>query len=114
MTEHGAADPRRAQHDRGQAIERTALAWTRSALALAVIAALAVRRGEQGDLPEVAYPLGVILFAAALGVWMFGSSIYRRRSAGVADPTPRVLAFKVMTIGTIAVAALAVVLAVPS
>lgn len=114
MTEPGAADPQRAQQDRGLAIERTALAWTRSALALAVIAALAVRRGEQGDLPNVSYPLGGVLFAAALGVWMFGASIYRRRSAGAADPAPRVLAFKVMTIGTIAVAALAVVLAIPS
>jgi uncharacterized membrane protein YidH (DUF202 family) len=102
------------EQDRGLAIERTALSWTRSALAVAVIAVLAIRRGVQGDLPALAYTLGVLLFVAALAVWMYGASVFRRRSAGAADPAPRTLAFKVMSTGTVVIAAVAVVLAIPS
>jgi uncharacterized membrane protein YidH (DUF202 family) len=101
--------------DRGLATERTALAWTRSALALAAIGALAVRRGAQGDLPAVAYPVGALLFGAAVGLWMLGASIYNRRVArtGAGDPTPRAVAFKIMSIGTVGIAVAAVVLAIP-
>ena len=111
-----AFDPRETEQDRGLAIERTALAWTRSALALAAIGVLAVRRGAQGDVPDVAYPVGAVLLAAAVGVWMLGASLYTKRAATAraADPAPRALAFKVMSIGTVAIAAAAVVLAVPS
>ena len=100
--------------DRGLAPERTALAWTRSALALAVIAVLAVRRGAEGDLPDLAYPAGVVLFGAAIAVWMYGASIYQRRSAGTGDPASRAVAFRIMSAGTVAIAAVAVVLAIPT
>lgn len=56
------------ERERRFAADRTALAWSRSALALAAVAILAVRRGAQGDLPDFAYPLGVVLFGAALAV----------------------------------------------
>jgi uncharacterized membrane protein YidH (DUF202 family) len=110
-----AFDPRETEQDRGLATERTALSWTRSALALAAIGALAVRRGAQGDLPSVAYPVGAVILGAAIGVWMFGASMYGRRvaTARAADPAPRAMAFKVMSIGTVAIAVVAVVLAVP-
>ena len=102
-----------AEPDRGLASERTALAWSRSALALAAVAALAVRRGAQGDLPDFAYPLGVILFAAAVAVWVLGAAAYEGTVVGVrvAGPVPRRLAFRVMSVGTVAVAVAATVLA---
>jgi uncharacterized membrane protein YidH (DUF202 family) len=110
-----AFDRQEADQDRGLATERTALSWSRSALALAAIGALAVRRGAQGDLPAVAYTVGALLFGAAVGVWMLGASIYSRRAATArpGDPTPRALAFKIMSMGTVAIAVAAVVLAVP-
>ena len=105
-----------AEQDRGLAVERTALAWTRSALALAAIGALAVRRGAQGDLPDLAYPLGVVLLGGAVAMWMLGSSLYSRRvaAAGASKPTPNVRAFRVMSAGTVAIAVAALILAVPS
>jgi uncharacterized membrane protein YidH (DUF202 family) len=110
-----AFDRHEAEQDKGLATERTALAWTRSALALAAIGALAVRRGAQGDLPGVAYPVGAVLFGAAVGVWMLGAHIYSRRTATArpGDPAPRAMAFRTMSMGTVAIAVAAVVLAVP-
>jgi len=48
-------------------------------------------------------------------VWMLGATIYGRRGATArpGDAAPRALAFKVMSIGTVAIAVAAVVLAVP-
>jgi uncharacterized membrane protein YidH (DUF202 family) len=104
-----------AEQDRGLATERTALSWTRSALALAAIGALAVRRGAQGDLPDFAYPLGAVLLGGAVAMWMLGTSLYGRRvaAAGASKPTPNVRAFRVMSAGIVAIAVAAVVLAVP-
>lgn len=67
----------------GLPIERTALAWTRSALALAVIAAVVVRVGAQGGHTAVALAAGGVLLAMALAVWALGSRAYADRRDGV-------------------------------
>jgi hypothetical protein len=48
-------------------------------------------------------------------MWILGASIYRRRvtTASPGDPTPRAVAFKVMSIGTVAIAVAAIILAIP-
>jgi uncharacterized membrane protein YidH (DUF202 family) len=65
--------------DAGLANERTALAWTRTALSLAASGALIVRLGVENDLtlPGVVIGAGLLVFAA--GIWFYGAHAYRRR-----------------------------------
>jgi uncharacterized membrane protein YidH (DUF202 family) len=66
------------------ATERTLLAWNRSALAVALIGALAIRVGAvQGS--TAAYVLGGVLLTLAAVTWAYGHAAYResrRRMAG--------------------------------
>jgi uncharacterized membrane protein YidH (DUF202 family) len=64
--------------------ERTALAWNRSAIALAAIGAVIVRIGAQGDHTAAALAGGTVLAAVAIAVWIFGRRVFAGRRAG--DP----------------------------
>jgi uncharacterized membrane protein YidH (DUF202 family) len=78
--------------------ERTVLGWQRSALALAVIAALllghAVHRGQ-----PVTMAASLLLLGAAIWVGRLGQRLYRRRRAAVLGPASRpLLAISAVTV----------------
>jgi uncharacterized membrane protein YidH (DUF202 family) len=57
--------------DRGLARERTALAWTRTAISFAAVGGVVLKR-------EVV--AGLILLAVAAGIWLLGRLAHRRQS----------------------------------
>jgi uncharacterized membrane protein YidH (DUF202 family) len=67
--------------DAGVQLERTSLAWSRTALGLVVVGALAVRRGMDPDTSVLAYVVGGLLLAGSLAAHAYGASAYERRVA---------------------------------
>lgn len=100
--------------DPGLANERTALAWNRSALSLAALAALAVRTGFKTKRPEVADPLAGLLMLVATGTWLYGKHAYGRnqtaRQTGLAWQRPVALATIAATTALSAILAFALAL----
>jgi uncharacterized membrane protein YidH (DUF202 family) len=91
------------------AAERTALAWQRSSLALAAVAALTLRLAERhGPLGPGAVTAGVAL-AAAIATAVYGRQYYRSGEREPQAAVNRVLAVGVGALG--AAAALVAVLA---
>jgi uncharacterized membrane protein YidH (DUF202 family) len=68
----------------GLPVERTALAWNRSAIGVAAIGAVVVRIGAVGGHTAAALVAGGVLAGLALGVWASGHRLYRGRRDGVA------------------------------
>ncbi|MGI9822388.1 DUF202 domain-containing protein [Agromyces sp. Marseille-Q5079] len=68
--------------DPGLQAERTALAWTRTALAIAVNAVLVLRSGLVSDQPALA-AAGVVLFAISAAAAAYG--VVRKRELGAAQ-----------------------------
>lgn len=99
--------------DPTQATERTLLAWNRSALAVAVVAALAIRAGAVGG-STAAYVLGGVLLALAVATLTYGHTAYRssRRRLARGAPLARPQAIRAVTVATAVagVAAFALVL----
>jgi uncharacterized membrane protein YidH (DUF202 family) len=58
--------------DPGLANERTALAWTRTALGVAAVGALIVRLAIEVDLAVVALGCAAVVAAAATAIWRHG------------------------------------------
>ena len=101
--------------DPTQATERTLLAWNRSALAVAVIGALAIRAGAVGGSPA-AYVLGGVLLALAAGTLAYGHAAYRtsRRRLISGAPLARPQAIRAVAAATAVAGAAAFVLALLS
>ena len=74
------------QRDQGLQSERTALAWRRTALAIAVNALLALRSGIAGQ--GVLILVGTVLLAGAAIVAVYGYSRGKRLVAGQDRQTP--------------------------
>lgn len=92
--------------------ERTALAWNRTGLSLAVVGALALRAGQRGGLLALGEGLAALLWACAAGAWLYGSSLYRRRTVAEDPPlAERERALGLLTLATVVVAAAALALA---
>jgi hypothetical protein len=67
--------------ERGQAAERTSLAWTRSALSLGAIGALFIHAGAKSAPEALAYPLGGLSLLAAAVVGMCVPTVRARALA---------------------------------
>ncbi|MBA2428375.1 MAG: DUF202 domain-containing protein [Thermoleophilaceae bacterium] len=85
------ADASSARVPEGRALERTALAWNRSALSLAATGGLVTKAGaDQGSLTSGLVGGGVLLFLA-VAVWIYGRAAYRdRRTRSSTLFSPRV------------------------
>ena len=96
--------------DPGLARDRTALAWTRSALAMLAIGTLIARAAFEADLDVLAVIAAIATLALALVTWRQGNSLYRERAVDSSEPhhQPGALGFLMSTTLLIAVVALVV------
>lgn len=106
----GGASADTARFDPGLARDRTALAWTRSALGLLAIGTLIARAAFEADLDVVAVIAAIAALALALGTWRQGNALYRERAVGAEQPhhQPGALGFLMSVTLLIAVFALVV------
>ena len=98
--------------DPGLARERTALAWTRSALTMAASGALIARAAFVGHLPALGVVSAAAMAILAALTWRNGQAIYRERRE---TWTPRRLqmgAFALLTAATVLIAAIAIVVTI--
>jgi uncharacterized membrane protein YidH (DUF202 family) len=98
------------QFDPGLARDRTALAWTRSALSMLAIGTLIARAAVEANLDVLAVIAGIATLTLALVTWRQGNSLYRERAVSSSEPhhQPGALGFLMSTTLLIAVVALVV------
>jgi uncharacterized membrane protein YidH (DUF202 family) len=96
--------------DPGLARDRTALAWTRSALSMLAIGTLIARAAFEADLDALAVIAAIATLALALVTWRHGNALYRERAVDSSEPhhQPGALGFLTSTTLLIAVVALVV------
>jgi uncharacterized membrane protein YidH (DUF202 family) len=94
----------------GLARDRTALAWTRSALSMLAIGTLIARAAFEADLDVLAAIAAVATLALALLTWRQGNLLYRERGVASSEPhhQPGALGLLMSTTLLIAVVALVV------
>lgn len=90
------------------AVERTALAWNRSGLAIAAIAASIAKAGAEADHAQAGAAAAAVLLLMAGGVWAFGNLMYvdRRRKRPL-DPGRQRAALRLICAVSIVSAAIA-------
>jgi uncharacterized membrane protein YidH (DUF202 family) len=96
----------------GGARERTALAWTRSALNMAGSGALIARAGFAAHLDALGVACAVAMGTMATLTWRHGQSLYRQRLALDAAPGGQTLALGLLTAATVVTSAVAIVVTV--
>jgi hypothetical protein len=94
--------------DPGSARERTELAWTRSGLAVAVTVAVILRRLWPLSHDRAAAALAVV--AAAATCWVVAAHLARLKLGAVPGDGRGASNFRLLTIGTLALAAIGVVI----
>ena len=96
--------------DPGLARDRTALAWTRSALSMLAIGTLIARAAFEADLDVLAVIAAVATLALALLTWRQGNLLYRERGVDSSEPDhqPGALGLLMSTTLLIAIVALVV------
>jgi len=98
--------------DRGLARERTALAWTRSALTMAASGVLIARAAFVGNLPVLGVVSAVAMAILSALTWRNGRAIYRERREPRMPKLPQTAAFGLLTVTTVLIAAAAIVVTV--
>lgn len=98
--------------DSGLARERTALAWTRSALTMATSGVLIARAAFVGHLPALGVVSAVAIAILSALTWRNGQTTYRERREPWMPQHPRTAAFVLLTVATVLIAAIAIVVTV--
>jgi uncharacterized membrane protein YidH (DUF202 family) len=99
--------------DPGLARERTALAWTRSALTMAASGVLVARAAFVGHLPVLGVVSAVAMAVLSALTWRNGQAIYReRRRPSWMPQRLQTAAFGLLTAATVLIAAIAIVVTV--
>jgi uncharacterized membrane protein YidH (DUF202 family) len=98
--------------DPGLARERTALAWTRSALTMAASGVLIARAAFVGHLPVLGVVSAIAMAILSALTWRRGQAIYRERRAPLMPQRPQIAAFGLLTSATVLIAAIAIVVTV--
>jgi uncharacterized membrane protein YidH (DUF202 family) len=86
----------------GYAAERTALAWQRSALSLAAVAALTLRLAERHGPLAPGLVTGAVALAAAAAMAVYGRRRYRAGESGSMVAVNRAVATGVAALGVAA------------
>ena len=106
--------PPRTLFDVGAQLERTTLAWVRTALAFAAVGALLARFATATDLPLLGHAVGAILVATGVAVGGLATRSYPRRHAalhaGARPATPVPLRCISAALGIATVSALTIAL----
>ncbi|MEO8688023.1 MAG: DUF202 domain-containing protein [Solirubrobacteraceae bacterium] len=85
----------------GLAAERTALAWSRTAMGLLVVSGLLVRFAERGRAPVAGELAAALALATSGGVWWHARRLHQRSE----PPTgPQLRVLSAVTLGVVAVA----------
>ena len=98
--------------DPGLARERTALAWTRSALTMAASGVLIARATFVGHLPVLGVVSAVAMAILSALTWRNGQAIYRERRGPWMPKRRQTAAFGLLTAATVLIAAIAIVVTV--
>ena len=98
--------------DPGLARERTALAWTRSALTMAASGVLIARAAFVGHLRALGVVSAVAMATLAALTWRHGQVIYRERREPRMPRHLQTAAFGLLTAATVLIAAIAIVVTI--
>ena len=98
--------------DPGLARDRTALAWTRSALNMAATGTLIARGAFIAHLDALGIASAVAMAMLALLTWRHGEAIYRERRHPSMSPPLQTGGFVLLTIATMLTAAIAMLVSI--
>jgi uncharacterized membrane protein YidH (DUF202 family) len=99
-------------NDPGRARDRTALAWTRSALNMAASGTLIARAGFAAHLDALGVGSAIVMATLALLTWRHGQAIYRDRRFLATMPHQQSDALGALTVATLLIAVIAIIVTI--
>jgi len=96
----------------GLARDRTALAWTRSALNMAGSGVLIARAAFTANLDALGVASAIAMAIMALLIWSHGQTIYRQRGVAGTFPYHQPGALRLLTVATVLTAMVAILVTV--